>query len=179
MAEAHRRKKDPEKVRAQLIDSARRLALENGLGAVGLEAVAADAGVTKGGLLHHFPSKQALVDGVFQHLLGEFEADLNASMANDPEVFGRFTRAYVRAVFDPGGQAQWSPLWIATLTDPQLRRTWGEWFNARLARHAETGPVFETARFAADGVWLGSMFGVSPESPSALERQLIAMTRAP
>lgn len=178
VAEAHRRKKNPELVRAHLIESARRLALENGLGAVGLEAVAADAGVTKGGLLHHFPSKQALVEGVFQHLLEEFEADLEARMAADGDGFGLFTRAYIRSVFEVGAEAQWGALWVATLTDPQLRRTWGEWFNARVSRYGETGLALETARFSADGVWLGHMFGVAPEDPEAFERHLIEMTRS-
>ena len=76
MTNAHHRKKNPEQVRLRLLQSARRLALENGLGAVSIEVVAAEAGVTKGGLFHHFPNKKALIDAVFQHMLRDFEADL-------------------------------------------------------------------------------------------------------
>lgn len=177
MTDAHRRKKNPELVRMRLLESARRLAMENGLGAVGVDAVAADAGVTKGGLFHHFPSKQALIDAVFQHLLQEFEADLEKRMAADPDEYGRFTRAYVRSVFDEGAEAQWGPLWMATLTDPLLRRTWGKWFDARVARSGEVDQPLETARFAADGVWLGQMFGSAPGTPDTFERHLVDMTR--
>jgi AcrR family transcriptional regulator len=178
MADAHRRKKSPERVRIQLLESARRLALKNGLGAVGVEAIAADAGLTKGGLFHHFPSKQALIDAVFQHLLQEFEADLEKRMAADPDEHGRFTRAYVRSVFEDGAEAQWGALWIATLTDPDLRRTWGTWFNSRVAQSGETDLQLENARFAADGVWLGHMFGFAPSAPDAFERHLIEMTKS-
>lgn len=178
MADAHRRKKNPELVRVQLLESARRLAMENGLGAVGVEAVAVDAGVTKGGLFHHFPSKQALIDAVFEHLLQEFEADLERRIAADPDEHGRFTRAYIRSVFEDGAEAQWGPLWIATLTDPELRRTWGSWFNSRVAKSGETDLQLETARFSTDGVWLGQMFGVPPSFPNTFEQHLIEMTRS-
>lgn len=177
MSEAHRSQKQPEQVRILLIESARHLALENGLAAVSVEAVAAHAGVTKGGLFHHFPSKQALVDAVFRHLLEEFEADLDARMAADPESYGRFTRAFIRSVFDVGANGQWSPLWIATVTDRELRRLWGEWLSVQLSRHGENALGLESARFAADGVWLGQMFGVAPADPDAFQRHLIEMTR--
>ena len=134
MSMAHQRKKDPEKVRLKLIESACRLAMENGLAGVNVEAVAAEAGVSRGGLVHHFSSKQVLVESVFQYMLAVFESDLASRMSVDPEPSGRFTRAYILSVFDSGAHAQWGPLWIATATDPQLRKVWGEWFSARSMR---------------------------------------------
>lgn len=178
MTNAHRRKKNPEQVRLRLLQSARRLALENGLGAVSIEVVAAEAGVTKGGLFHHFPNKKALIDAVFQHMLRDFEADLERRMAVDADEYGRFTRAYIRSVFEDGAEDQWGPLWMATLNDPELRRIWGGWFQSRVSEAGETDLQFETARFSADGVWLGQMFGVAPSDTLALERHLIAMTRS-
>ena len=177
MNDAHRRKKHPELVRTQLVESAKKLALANGLAAVGVEAVAADAGVTKGGLFYHFPNKQALIDAVFQHLLEEFGADLEARMAADPEPSGRFTRAYVQSVFETGAEEQWGALWIATLSDRDLRQTWGKWLAAQLSRHGEDDVALENARFAADGVWLGQLSGVFPQRTDALKQQLINMTR--
>lgn len=177
MAEAHHRKKNPELVRIQLIESARRLALENGLATVSLEAIAADAGVTKGGLFYHFPNKQSLIEAVFQYLLQAFQADLEARMSVDSEPYGCFTRAYVLSVFDVGVEAQWAPLWIATLTDQTLRRMWGDWLSAQLAQYGEAELKLENSRFAADGIWLGRMFGVAPQDPDALQRYLVDMTR--
>lgn len=177
MADAHRRKKNPEQVRILLIESARRLALKEGLAAVGIDAVANEAGVTKGGLFHHFPSKQALVDAVFQHMLDEFEAKLASLMADDPEPHGRFTRAYLATAFD-GAEAQWGPLWMSSVTDPHLRETWGRWFRGQVDLHGERGLALEAVRFAADGVWLGQLVGVSPADREALRRHLTNMTGA-
>ncbi|EAN6189191.1 TetR family transcriptional regulator [Salmonella enterica] len=176
MSMAHQRKKEPEKVRLKLIESACRLAMENGLAGVNVEAVAAEAGVSRGGLVHHFPSKQVLVESVFRHMLTGFESELAARMSADPEPSGRFTRAYILSVFDSGAHAQWGPLWIATATDPQLRKIWGEWFNDQVMRHGETAPLLEIARFAADGVWMGQIYGVVPGHAEALRNHLINMT---
>lgn len=176
MSMAHQRKKDPEKVRLKLIESACRLAMENGLAGVNVEAVAAEAGVSRGGLVHHFSSKQVLVESVFQYMLAVFESDLASRMSVDPEHSGRFTRAYILSVFDSGAHAQWGPLWIATATDPQLRKVWGEWFNAQIMRHGETASLLEIARFTADGVWMGQMYGVVPGHSEALRNHLINMT---
>ena len=86
-------------------------------------------GVTKGGLLHHFPSKQALIDAVFADLLDALDRDLDARIAADPEPLGAFTRAYVASVFDMALEADgavWAALSISMLIDPQPRRLWSE-----------------------------------------------------
>ena len=64
-----------------------------------MQAVAAAAGVTKGGLFHHFGSKQALIEGLFADLLARVDAEIDAAIEADPKPRGSFTRAYVNAVF--------------------------------------------------------------------------------
>ncbi|MEP5147480.1 MAG: helix-turn-helix domain-containing protein, partial [Nitratireductor sp.] len=54
MPEAHKRVKDPQAVRRRLMDEAKKLAIESGISAITVQAVASAAGVTKGGFLHHF-----------------------------------------------------------------------------------------------------------------------------
>lgn len=177
MAEAHRHRKTPERVRTRSIESARRLAQANGLRAVGMEAVAAEANIVKGGLLPHFPSKQALVDGAFQRSLEDSDADPEARMAADPASSGRFLRACVRSVRDVGAEARWRALRVAALTDPHLRRVREEWFNAQDSSCDETGLDFASARLAADGVRLGRMVGAAPDDPEAFEGRPVEMTR--
>lgn len=77
-------------------------------------------------------------------MLLEFESELENYMSIDPEPYGRFTRAYIRSVFDSEAHSQWEPLWIATATDPQLRLTWGEWFNTQVLRHNEQTCCWKT-----------------------------------
>ncbi|MFD0884645.1 TetR/AcrR family transcriptional regulator, partial [Streptosporangium algeriense] len=60
----------------RLLDAAAEVLLTEGAGSLTLEAVARRAGVSKGGLFYHFPTKQALVAGMVERLVGAFDAAL-------------------------------------------------------------------------------------------------------
>lgn len=187
MATAYHRKKQPEFVRRTLIDCAAKLALEQGLAAVTVQAVSLAASVTKGALFHHFPSKQALVEGVVADLIAQLDADIDAAMAKDPEPYGRYTRAYVDiTLHDPmmTEGSQWAALHISILAEPALRRMVSDWFAARLRRHRDTDgdADLEFVRLAADGAWIAYLVREKPTDPvpelGALRARLIAMTHA-
>src|SRR3546814_5842620 len=79
MTTPHHRKKQPELVRRSLIDCAGRTVAEGGVGGATIQAVAEAAGVTKGGLLHHFPSKPILIEALFVDLLEQLDAQIDQS----------------------------------------------------------------------------------------------------
>ena len=62
-----------------------------------LDAVAQEAGVSKGGLLYHFPSKQALLEGVLSWLLDSSTAQIAHYAEQDANSTGRWNRAHVNA----------------------------------------------------------------------------------
>ena len=183
MANAYERKKQPDLVRRRLLEHGARLCCEQGASAFTLQAVAEAAGVTKGGLLHHFRSKQELVEAIFDDLLEACDASIEQAMAADPEPTGRFTRAYVRTVLDlveTGRSGPWAALAMPMITDAGLRRQWAGWLEERLERHRATdaAPALEIARLAADGLWLADLIGAEATygTRAALGRQLIEMT---
>ena len=55
--------------RARIIAESRTLIAQNGFGALTYDALAKATGMTKGGILYHFPTKDALVRGVFEDVL--------------------------------------------------------------------------------------------------------------
>lgn len=182
MENAHKRKKQPEIVRRALLDEAAKLAVNEGLGAVTVQAVSVAAGVTKGGLMHHFPSKQELIDALFKDLLNSVGTDLDERIAYDETAYGSFTRAYIDAVLEmgwEGGFSPMAPLSILMLTDAGLRDMWTVWFNARLRRHDATdGDVrLALARFAADGIWLADLAGIEIPNRGVLRERLMEATR--
>src|SRR3546814_2434190 len=107
-----------------LIDCAARIVAEAGVGGATIQAVADAAGVTKGGLLHHFPSKQILIEALFADLLEQLDAQLDAQLEGelegDARSYGRFTRAYVRAMTRLSEEAS-NGVWTA-LTDRKSPR---------------------------------------------------------
>ena len=77
-----------------LLDAAECVLFERGTQALTLAAVAERAGVSKGGLLYHFPNKEALVRALVARLIEEFDA-LVARHEGDS-----YSRADVKATFD-------------------------------------------------------------------------------
>jgi AcrR family transcriptional regulator len=183
---AHQRKKQPEQVRRALLDCAARIAAEEGASAITIQAVADRAGVTKGGLLHHFDSKQALLAAVFADLLDQLDREIDRSMAEDPNPEGRFTRAYVRACFADrplGAQSLWAALAVSIMSDPPLKALWSRWLDQRQARHHATDgdPAFTLVRLAADGIWLADVLEKNDgmkRYPQSLEARLLALAGA-
>ncbi len=88
--------------RANLIQAALYVLEHDGARALTLDKVASKAQVSKGGLTHHFKSKQDLLLGVMDHTIHTINTRIEAAYQNEPDdgVPGRFTRAYLRVNLD-------------------------------------------------------------------------------
>lgn len=64
------------KTRQKILEAAAEISRESGPGNLSLDAVAARAGVSKGGLLYHFPSKTALLKAVVETFVASFDEEL-------------------------------------------------------------------------------------------------------
>ncbi len=67
-----------------ILQAAEALIRREGASRLTIDAVAAEAGLSKGGVLHHFASKDALIAGMVRHQLGRMEAEL-ATIEGDLE----------------------------------------------------------------------------------------------
>lgn len=83
----------PASARTRVLDAAETIAAERGVQALTLEAAARLAHVSKGGLLYHFPSKEALLQAMLERLAGEMHAAYDAALAATPPGVGHATRA--------------------------------------------------------------------------------------
>lgn len=159
MSGLHRPKR-PEQVQQAILHAASGIAVRHGIQTVTLQAVADAAGVTKGGLMHHFRDKSALIDAMREHAITTFSAMLDDHLASEVGM-GRFTRAYVRTCLDVTADDVELQLTAAMWADPQLRADWYAWMADQEARHAATdaGTRFKVIRLAADGAWLAALDG--------------------
>src|SRR3954470_23063844 len=64
--------------RDRILDAAGEIVGEVGAGKLTLDAVAQRAGLSKGGLLYNFPSKDALLSGMLERMIGESVAEKEA-----------------------------------------------------------------------------------------------------
>lgn len=151
--------------RTRILASAREIVDQHGPGALTLDSVARHAGLSKGGLLYHFPGKDALVQGMIEETLTRFEADVDRLSEHETAGPGRWLRAFVRLTFaalpehDPG-----SSILAAAATNPDLLEPVGRYFARWQARACEEGlpeRVVTMIRLASDGLWFADMFDAS------------------
>lgn len=168
-----RRPKSPERVIETVLNEASKLAVEKGIQTLTLQAVATAAGVTKSGLMHHFPTKADLISALCDRAIDHFSAALAKRMEHEVGQ-GRFTRAYVNVCLQTARQQGDLSLVTTLWADPRLRTAWYVWLADQENLHAETdGEVrFKILRLAADGAWLAMLDTADPEP---WEAELIAL----
>lgn len=186
MSTAHHRKKQPLLVRQQLLEVAARLASEKGMTAVTLDAVSGASGVSKGGLLHHFPNKNTLLEALFDSLIERLDRAIEEEMRADPLPHGRFTRGYLRACLAlrdrPEETKDWAQVTMVLLSEPQLRQRWRNWVRERSEEYVGTDSSVDAAivRLATDGLWLADLLDSHAMDDSAREKlveRLIELTQ--
>lgn len=177
------RRRAPDDTRAEIIDKALEVAAELGASGFTLDAVAARTSVSKGALLHHFPSKLALLEGMIDHL-GQMHTDgILAEAAQDPEPYGRNARAYLRAtVIEPVTPQDVSigrVVMAACAIEPALAQRWRTWVD-RVKVDDPSDPVGADdalmLRLLADGLWISDLFGIHEVSAEQRRALLSLLT---
>jgi len=156
--------------RDRILNGLRSVLAEHGSGGVTLESVAAAAGVSKGGLLYHFPSKEALYEGILDRCetgvgamiteltaeLGPTRAYLDYSLPTEDDE-GEYMTALIAAVRSGDGTGPGAP--------EKLVRTFtvGE---APLMEAVADPVLAQTIRLVGLGMYLSAIAGLPmPEAP--------------
>ena len=177
MSTANRRKKNPEQVKQSIIECATVLACSEGIVNISIQKVATMAGVTKGGLLHHFPSKRHLLEALYEAIIAQAEANIMTHIGNDRE-YGCFTRAYIRGM--SGGlkdNPKTPQATLSMLLDSELCSVWKAWLTKKIETYKDTdsGEWLEMLRYSADGIWLSASVGIL-EDFADIQKRLIDAT---
>jgi AcrR family transcriptional regulator len=173
--------------RGTLLRAASQVVIERGVEALTLDAVAQQAGVSKGGLLYHFPNKEALFAGMIEQMIQDFESALQAEYEQDdaPGTPGRWLRAYIRAVLYISHQslALIACLSMLTVNNPELLKpvkTYDRQWRLRLESDGLDPIQANIIQLAIDGLWFSEVFQFSalnePHRTQIVEK-LLAMTR--
>ncbi|MCF8011424.1 MAG: TetR/AcrR family transcriptional regulator [Clostridiales bacterium] len=157
--------KNSKKIR--ILEAAAHVIQNKGIFYLTLDAVAKEAEVSKGGLLYHFPSKEALVEGMVHHLIDTYIKRIRTSASNDNIDQGKWTRAFIQETFHQNQTSKEmnASLLAAVAVNPDLlepmRKAYREW-----QQHIENDgidPVKATIlRLAVDGLWLSALFDLAP-----------------
>ena len=160
------------RTQARLLDAAKQILIERGAAHFTLDAVAEAAGVSKGGLLYHFPSKAALIAGLAQRLVEFTEANLaRARTEGVVRVFletslpGSDEADHYWAVFS----ALRSGMEVGDGVHDLVQHVFAVWSEA-LHEHLSDPVEADVIRLVGDGLYLGAVLGLEPLNSDALER---------
>jgi AcrR family transcriptional regulator len=161
--------------RDRILDSLETLLLEHGMTKVTLDSVAAAAGVSKGGLLYHFKTKDALVAAMVRRLAVQADqqrADANAGGTSVAEWYlqppdcisekeialYRSTLAALRSVDGNSGEVQ------DAVTD--MMQQWDEGLRTEIDDPVQA----EIIRLVGDGIYLGAVLDLPAVDPELHKR---------
>jgi len=166
--------------RRSVLDAAADLVATEGAAKLTLDAVAERVGLSKGGILHHFATKDSLIAAMIEDVVTQFEADLARHMQGESGP-GSFARAFLRACLDPDGALTRTlrvsaGILAAVAINSQLlaplRHRYDEW-RQRLEDDGIDPAIAELVRSAADGLWLGNVLELGVAS-MALRKRVFA-----
>jgi AcrR family transcriptional regulator len=151
--------------RNHILSAAAAVVQNNGIEKLTLEAVAAEAGVSKGGLLHHFPNKEALIKSMVAAITDEFIVDVQTRADHDARDQGKWSRAYLQSTFEGNKEENGmnTALTASLFTHhdllEELRKQYAVWQHN--IENDGFDPVMSTiVRLAVDGLWFSEVFGV-------------------
>lgn len=146
--------------RSKILDAAVRVIHRDGLIGVTFDSVAAESGVTRGGMMYHFPARDALIQAIHEHLAAQWEAGLEAAVGKTKSVATSRERAiaYARTSARSANRAELLSV-LQSGESPAAAAPW----NAVLDGWATPPPQSPgdhaalatfIARLAADGLWM-------------------------
>ena len=152
----------------KLLIAASEIVEEEGVVKLTLEAVAQRAGMSKGGLLYHYPNKEALIEGMVEDWANNYFDSILTLVKDDKVEKGKWSRAYVTSTYsDIDNNKHLSSIMAAMFYNPDLLDGFRQQYDSLLDKLSNDGidPVKATiARLSIDGLWFSEIFGMKPLS---------------
>jgi len=167
--------------RERILEAAEQVVMDVGAGNLTLDAVAAVAGVSKGGLLYHFSGKEALLKGMIDRHMDEETARISATHEQLGGSPATYLRAFIEAMNSPAEKDAHPPaasrsFLAAAANSPGLldrpRRQIASHYE-RLRTAGGNFPLAAIASLALDGLYFSDIFEMTALTPAERE-QLVA-----
>jgi AcrR family transcriptional regulator len=171
--------RNAERTRTAVLEAAAAAMSERGTG-VSLDHIAKRAGVSKGGLLHHFANREALIVALVddaqlrlrEHVLKHLDLSENTP--------GKLLRAYVRALTSGSeATAQYftaAPVWAGIYQIPEvvaIAAADARWWKENLAADGLSTERILLVRRAAEGLAAAVAYGEETQTVAAEARGLL------
>jgi AcrR family transcriptional regulator len=170
-----------------LLDAAETVAAREGVSRLTFDAVAAEAGVSKGGLLHYFTNKDQLIEGMVRRAAEGWRLHFTSAYENASPGPGRMVRGLLQGCFTDAQswteelRRSYSSVFAALAQNPGLvepmQEAYRELYGYLQADGLPDG-VAETLATAIDGLWLYWVLRLRPVVQADLDRMRGVLERA-
>jgi AcrR family transcriptional regulator len=172
--------KRAEPARARLLAAASKIVREQGALALTLDATAREAGVSKGGLLYHFATKEALISAMVEEFGNQLWDEVHELQIQYKDQAGSLTRAIIGHTERSTGEPDKLPVALITAlaNNAALLEPARQLVRERFAALHDDGIPFEIAaiaNLAADGLWFMELLGIEPFSLEDRSRVFLAL----
>jgi AcrR family transcriptional regulator len=146
--------------KALVLTAAAKVVSERGIFNLTLDAVAKEAGISKGGLLYHYASKEKLVEDMVEFLAENYVEKIDRRAEEYTDETGRWTRAFLDVTVHNSSREMNAGLLAAKAVNPALMqpiRDAYQYWQGRLMNDGIDPTDAMIVRLAADGIWLSQL----------------------
>jgi AcrR family transcriptional regulator len=172
------------KLQDTLLDAAEAVVARQGIANLTLDAVAAEARMSKGGLLHYFPAKDRLVEALVIRCAEGWRSCYTEAYERTPDGPGRMARALLNHCLSDAKcwteelRRSSSAVFAALAQNPALiepmRAVYAD-LHRRIAEDGLPPGVGEAVAAAIDGLWLDWVLGIVPLEQDRVVRVRLAL----
>ncbi|NJI60375.1 MULTISPECIES: TetR/AcrR family transcriptional regulator [Microbacterium] len=168
--------------RSEILDAALRVVTAVGGADITYQSVAEEAGLTKAGLMYHFPTRDSMMIAVIEHVIERWQRELQEVLGVPLEesTLQQRVRAFAAFAGEGGVTLGEFVVFSEAVRRPELSSPWLDylrtWFG--FGDGADTTPLM-LVWLAANGMWVAESTGVlTPNSQqrAALMQMLIELT---
>lgn len=175
----HMVNKRAQETKNKILKAASDVVMVDGIGNLTLEAVAKRAGISKGGLLYHYGSKEDLVKGMIEYSISSFNNRLERKLKTEPN----WLKSYIETSFEQNEveDSASASLLAAIVINPALLDPLRENYKLWQAQLDDSvgQPTSLIARLVIDGLWISHLLNMplpEEESLQELKQYLINLT---
>ncbi|WP_256837030.1 TetR/AcrR family transcriptional regulator [Micrococcus sp. Mcc89] len=171
-----------ESKKTMILDAAIQVIEEDGITAVTFDSVAAAAGITRAGIIYHFPSRDDLIAAIHQRLADRWERQLEIACGKPTAEATSMERltAYILTCSTAASRAEFQMILDSQHT--QHKAIWEDlidrWTGRSERDEAERDQMTSLALLAGDGLWVNDLIGsrpISQDHRSETAKQIIAL----
>jgi AcrR family transcriptional regulator len=159
-------KPGPPSARDRILNAAEEVVAEQGAGHMTMDAVAARAGVSKGGLIYHFPSLRDLLQAMLKRFVEQVDLKVEAARAALPDTPARELKAHIEAwfAFGPDSRRTQAALLATVSRDPDMLALIRERrlrVGRALLASAPDPDQMKVLLLAVEGLWMTELLQVA------------------